>query len=167
MPVVFLHPSALYGPGPSSSPGLNNSIAKLLRGQMPALTPGGVPVVFAPDVGEGHVLAEERGAIGGRYILSESYVTLPELARAVCAVLDLEKKPPRTLPLAAARAMAGAGEWLARPTGKPPLMARGQLHFLQLQARPVSARAQRELGWQPTMLPEGLRQTIAYLDQGR
>ncbi len=43
--------------------------------------------------GEGHVLAEERAAIGSRYSWSESYYTLDELARAVLAELGLEKQP--------------------------------------------------------------------------
>jgi dihydroflavonol-4-reductase len=163
LPAIFLHPAALYGPGPTATPGLNNAIAKLLRGQMPALTPGGTAVVFAPDVGEGHVLAEEHGAIGSRYILSESYWSLTELARAVYAEAGMEKKPPPVLPLPAAQAMAALSEWLARFTGKPPLIAAGQLHFMQWQAYPVSDKAQRELGWKPTPLREGLRQTIAYL----
>jgi dihydroflavonol-4-reductase len=165
LPAIFTHPAAPYGPGPTTTPGLNNAIAKLLRGQMPALTPGGTAVVFAPDVGEGHVLAEEHGTIGGRYILSESYCTLVELARAVYAEAGLEKKPPPMLPLPAARAMADVSEWLARFTGKPPLIAAGQLHFMQWQAYPVSGKAQRELGWKPTPFHEGLRQTIAYLSQ--
>jgi len=63
---IFLHPSAVYGPGPSSSPGFNNYIRQLQHGQLPALPPGGCAMVFAPDVGEGHVLAEEHAAIGSR-----------------------------------------------------------------------------------------------------
>jgi len=63
----------------------------------------------------------------------------------------------------ATQAMANVSEWLVRFTGKPPLIAVGQLHFRQWQVFPVSGKAQRELGWQPTPLREGLRQTIAYL----
>ena len=109
------------------------------------------------------MLAEEHGAIGSRYILSESYCTLVELARAVYAEAGMEKKPPPMLPLPAAQAMAAVSEALARFTGKPPLIAAGQLHFMQWQAYPVGDKAQRELGWKPTPLREGLRQTIAYL----
>lgn len=165
LPAIFLHPAAPYGPGPTTTPGINNAIAKLLRGQMPALTPGGTALVFTLDVGEGHVLAEEKGSAGERYILSESYCTLAELAQAVCAEAGLEKKPPPVLPLPVASAMAGASELLARFTRRPPLIASGQLHFMQWQAYPVSRKARRELGWQPTPLREGLRQTIAYLAQ--
>ena len=166
LPAIFLHPAAVYGPGPASSPGLNNSITQLQHGRLNALPPGGVAVVFAPDVGEGHVLAEEHAAIGSRYILSESYYTLPELAQAVLTELGLEKPPPPTIPLPVARGIAWLGEWMARFTHRPPLIPKGGLYFLQWQARPVSGKAQRELGWKPTPLREGLRKTIEYLSQG-
>jgi nucleoside-diphosphate-sugar epimerase len=39
------------------------------------------------------------------------------------------------------------------------------LYFLQWQAIPRSEKAQRELGWKPTPLREGLRQTIAFLNR--
>jgi dihydroflavonol-4-reductase len=165
LPAIFLHPSAVYGPGPTSSPGVNAVIAQLQQGRLPALPPGGFAVVFAPDVGEGHVLAGEHAAIGSRYILSESYYTLAELAQTVLAELGLEKQPPPTIPLPVARGIAWISEWVARLTRRPPVIAKGGLYFLQWQARPQSEKAQRELGWKPTPLREGLRKTIAFLNQ--
>ena len=165
LPAVFLHPSAVYGPGPASSPGMRDAIRQLQQGQLPALPPGGCAVVFAPDVGEGHVLAEERAAIGSRYILSEAYYTLRELAQAVLTELDVQKSPPPTIPLPVARAMSWIGEGVARFTRRPPLIPQGGLYFLQWQAIPRSEKAQCELGWKPTPLREGLSRTIAFLDR--
>ncbi len=165
LPAIFLHPSAVYGPGPASSPGMNNAIVQLQHGRLPALPPGGVALVFAPDVGEGHVLAEELATIGSRYILSESYYALVELAQAVLAELGMEKQPPPTLPLLVARGIASISEWVAGVTRRPPLFPKGGLYFLQWQARPQSEKAQRELGWKPTPLREGLRKTIAFLNR--
>jgi len=165
LPAIFLHPSAIYGPGPASSPGVNAVIAQLQQGRLPALPPGGFAVVFAPDVGEGHVLAEEHAAVGSRYILSESYYTLIELAQTVLAELGIEKQPPPTIPLPVARGIASIGEWVAQFTHRPPLIAKGALCFLQWQAYPQSKKAQRELGWKPTRLREGVRKTLAFLNR--
>ncbi len=162
---IFLHPAGVYGPGPASSPGLNDAIAQFLHGRVPAFPPGGLALVFAPDVGEGHVLAEEHAAIGSRYILSESYHTLAELAQMVSAELGLAKQPPPTIPLPVAHGIAYISEWVARFTRRPPLIAKGGLYFLQWQACPRSEKAQRELGWKPTPLREGLRKTIAFLNR--
>jgi nucleoside-diphosphate-sugar epimerase len=67
------------------------------------------------------------------------------------------------MPLPLARIVAGAGELISSLIKKPPLLPRGQLHFLQWGARPSSARAQRELGWTPTPFTEGVKATIQYL----
>ncbi len=163
LPAIFLHPSAVYGPGPASSPGFNAFIEQLQRGQIPALPPGGAGVVFAADVGEGHVLAEERAAIGSRYILSESYCTNVELARVLYAEMGWTSQPPPTIPPTVARAIASSGEWIAHFTHQPPLMPQGALCFMLWQARPCADKARRELGWRPTPLREGIKQTVAFL----
>jgi len=163
LPAVFLHPAGLYGPGPSDSPGTNEFILKLHRGQVPMLLPGGFPMVFAPDVGEGHVLAELKSDVGGRYILSEGYYALSDLARVILEELGLRKRVPPVMPIGIVKAVAAIGEWWADITGKPPLIPKGQLHFMQWQAFPKNNKARRILGWSPTPLRRGLQQTIAYL----
>ena len=158
LPAVFLHPAAVYGPGPAASPGTNQFLLELRAGKVPALLPGGMPLVFAPDVGRGHVLAE-RAAIGARYILAERYHSMQEIAAAVREACG--SKVPRTLPRWLARVVSGTGEALARITRRPPLLPRGQLHFLLWGAHPASDRAQAELGWRPTPLAEGLAALFA------
>jgi dihydroflavonol-4-reductase len=163
LPAIFLHPSGVYGPGPTESPGLNALISRFSNDDVPLLLPGGLPVVYAPDVGEGHVLAEEKAAIGRRYILSESYHELSQLARLILDALGKRQPAPAVLPLPIAKAVAAIGEWIAQRTDKPPLIPRGQLQFLQWRAHPQSVRAQNELGWSTTPLRQGLRQTVEFL----
>lgn len=165
LPAIFLHPSAVYGPGPTSSPGFNVLIGQLQRGQLPALPPGGAGVVFAPDTGEGHVLAEERATVGSRYILSESYCTTEDLARVVFAEMGWHKQPPPTPPPPLARGIANIGEWISQFTHQPPLLPKGALCFMLWQAHPCSDKARLELGWRPTPLREGIKQTIAFLNR--
>ena len=162
LPAVFVHPSAVYGPAPAASPGLNDFIARILRGEIPMLLPGGMPVVYAPDLAAGHLLAEARAAVGARYILSESYHSLVDIARAVVAAAG-RGRVPRVMPIGVARAVSRVGELISAVIKKPPLIPAGQLHFLQWQARPSSARARRELGWTPTPFADALPPTIAYV----
>ena len=161
--VVFLHPSAVYGTAPSDSPGVNELIVKLAHGQAPGLLPGGFPVVFASDVGEGHVLAAERAQPGARYILSERYYTLRELAIEILAKLGIDRKPPRVLPRWLCSLVAHAGAAKAAITGHPPLIPKGQLAFLQVDSYPTSKRATAELGLAFTPLGEGLAKTIEWM----
>jgi dihydroflavonol-4-reductase len=159
-PAVFVHPSAVYGPVPAASPGLNQLLADLARGKIPMLLAGGMPVVHAPDVATGHVLAETREP-GARFILSESFWELDAIARAVAEVTGA--KVPRVLPSAVAHAVARAGEALSRVSGRPPLVPRGQLAFLESHMRPDAARARRELGWTPTPFRDALPATLEFV----
>lgn len=160
-PAVFLHPSAVYGPVPAASPGLNRLVADLARGKVPALLPGGMPLVPAADVARGHVLAETQGRPGDRFILSESYWELVAIARAVAELT--RAKVPLVMPGLLARALAGAGEAVAHVTGRPPLIPRGQLVFLRAHMRPDAARARRVLGWAPTPFREALPATLEFV----
>ena len=71
---------------------------------------------------------------------------------------------PPSLPRGFARAGAAAGESVSRLIGKPPLLARGQLHFFLWDAHPDSTRAQDELGWEPTPLEEGIAAAVAGIE---
>src|SRR5262249_14448865 len=127
-PAVFLHPSAVYGPVPAASPGLNQFVADLARGKIPMLLPGGMPVVYAADVAVGHVLPETQPP-GSRFILSESYWTLAGLAQVVAERTGA--KVPRVMPGLAAHAVAAVGEAVASVIKRPPLIPHGQLLFLE------------------------------------
>jgi len=89
-------------------------------------------------------------------------VTLRELAQAVVRVAGRGRVPP-TVPERAARMLSAAGEAVARVVRRPPLVARGELYFLLWNAAPDSGKAQRELGWRPTLFADGLRATLGDL----
>lgn len=160
---VFLHPSGVYGPAASDSPGTNDLMLKLWHGKVPALLPGGYPVVFGPDVGEGHVRAAEQAAPGARFILSERYYPLTDLAREMLAALGMQRAVPRVIPLWLASTISAMGELKGKLTGRPPLMPRGQLQFLQVGAYPSAGRAAEELELPFTPLAEGLARTVEWL----
>jgi nucleoside-diphosphate-sugar epimerase len=160
MELVFVNPSAVYGPGPPGSASLERQLIEpIIRGRLPALIPGGLGVAYSDGVGAGHLLAAERGRPGEHYILCDEHLTLGELAETVVRVAGRGRVPP-TLPVPLARALAAAGETVASIIRRPPLLARGELHFLLWNAMPDSSKAQRELGWRPTPFEEGLKRTL-------
>jgi dihydroflavonol-4-reductase len=166
LPAVFLHPSGIYGPGPLTSPGTNHLIADLVRGKVPMLLPGAIPVVHSDDVAAGHLLAEKNAAVGSRYILSESTHSLTAFAEAIRRLTSANgraSKVPPVMPVAIAKIVAAAGELVSGFTGKPPLLPKGQLEFLQYGAVPSGEKAKRELGWRPRPFEQGLAETVAFL----
>jgi nucleoside-diphosphate-sugar epimerase len=160
MELVFVNPSAVYGPGPGSVSLDKQIFEPVARGLLPVLTPGGMGVVHARGVAAGQLLAAERGRDGERYILSDRHVTLRELAQTVVRVAGRGRVPP-VLPVPVARAVAAVGDALAARAGIAPLISRGQLEFLLWNAAPDSTRAQEELGWEPTPLEDGIRESLA------
>jgi len=165
LPAIFLHPSGLFGPGPTDSPGMNDFFIKLKDKQIPMLLPGGLPLVYGPDVGEGHVLAAEQANIGERFILSGSYFSLTDLSNSVLKKINQGRKAPPVMPLTVARFVSVVGEGLANLINKAPLIPKGQLHFLQWQAIPVSNKAKAQLGWQTTSFNDALQNTLNCLSK--
>ncbi|OUR86175.1 hypothetical protein A9Q77_00180 [Marinomonas sp. 42_23_T18] len=142
---------------------MNDFFVKLKNKQVPMLLPGGLPLVYGPDVGEGHVLAAEQAGTGERFILCESYNSLPQLTKNVLHKINPKLKTPPVMPLPVAKMVSILGEALANLINKAPLIPKGQLHFLQWQAIPVSHKAQQQLGWQATPFNEALQDTLDYL----
>ncbi len=160
MEVVIMNPSGVYGPGPSASVSFDKGMFEpLVKKRLPALPPGGTGLAFTGGVAAGHLLAAERGEDGERYILADTYSEFRPLAEAVVEVAGRGRVPP-VMPVAVARAFAALGEGLSRVIRRPPMLARDQLVYFLWQARPDSGKAQRELGWEPTPLEEGLRRTL-------
>jgi nucleoside-diphosphate-sugar epimerase len=158
----FIHPAAVYGPSLTSTPGLNDIIAKPAANRLLVLPPGGVPVVFATDVARGQIAAA-AAAVGSRYILCDRYVSFGELADAVTHVAGSPRPPQLSARLA--RVVSRLTEAASRATGRPPLLPAGQLHFMTAHHLPDATRAAAELSWVPTPLEEGLAITIGNRDR--
>jgi dihydroflavonol-4-reductase len=158
--IVLVNPAGVYGPGPARPGGLEEDLFRpLVKKRLPAVPPGGMGVCFSEGVAAGHLLAAERGRPGERYILCDRHVSMRELSDTVVRVAGRGRVPPALSPRVA-RVLSGGGELVSRAIHKPPLLPSGQLTFLLWDAAPDSTKAQDELGWQPTALEDGLRQTL-------
>jgi dihydroflavonol-4-reductase len=142
-------------------PPVNDLIRRLAQRKVPVLLPGGMPLVLAQDVADGHLRAAERATVGARFILSGSFHTLRELARGVADLVPQARVPP-VMPMAVGWAIALASEPVARLVGRPPIVQRGDLHFLAWRPHPSARRARDELGWTATPLADGLERTIEH-----
>ncbi len=159
--VVFLNPSAVYGPSPVLGT-LNELIRKLLNGEVPMLPPGGMPVVYIDGVVEAHIAAAERGRDGERYLLADGFMSMQEIAQEVARIADL-KKIPGNAPLSVLRLLAAVSAPLARTFGFTPLVSPGEITFLQWQPRVDSSKAKRELGFVPTKTDVGFARATEFL----
>lgn len=159
LPIVFVNPAAVYGPSPLRT-GANGLLARLLAGKVPLLPPGGMPLAFVGGVGRAHLAARDRGRVGERYLVGDERVSLTELAAYVLAAEGKGRRPPSVAPLWLLRAVAAIQAPLARLFRFTPLVARGELQFLQWNVALDTHKAQRELGFVPTPPAEGIAATV-------
>lgn len=164
LPAIFIHPSAVYGPTPGAATGTNRLLVDLLGNRLPMLLPGGLPLVLNEDLARAQLVAEALGAIGARYLVSESFQTLQQIAQAAQACKPGTKVPP-VLPLWVAKLVARGGEAVSRLTHRPPLLTQAELAVLCRKGRPDTSKAREELGWRPTPFAEGLARTLTALER--
>lgn len=161
--VVYVNPAAVYGPSPVHV-SLNTFFLQVLNHQVPALPPGGVSVVYVDGVTDVHLAAAQQGVNGERYLVSDVHLSNRELAVAILQTVG-EKRVPPIAPAVLMKLLATVSAPLARAFGFTPLISPGQLSFLLWNARVDAGKAQRELGFQPTPLAEGISRTVAFLHQ--
>ncbi len=169
-PVIIVNPTRVFGPGHLTEA---NSLTKLIdrydRGKFPLLLNRGVNVgnyVLVDDVVAGHVLAMERGRIGKRYILGGENVTLKELFRTVDRVSGRRhwQIPVRaSVALLFARWQQKRAEWF----GLYPKITPGWVKTFSVDWAFSSDKAIHEIGYRPTPLEQGIRQTYRWLSYSR
>ena len=78
LPVVVVNPTFVLGPDDPTGTS-NRLVRRLLLRRIPAYIDGGVNIVDVRDVAAGHILADERGHEGERYLLAARNFTLQRL----------------------------------------------------------------------------------------
>jgi nucleoside-diphosphate-sugar epimerase len=64
--------------------------------------------------------------------------------------------------------MASVGEGVSRLIRRPPLLGRGQLHFLLWEAKVDNSKAREQLGVRFTSWREGIGRTVRWMgEEGR
>ena len=139
--VVIVNPAHVLGRGDvhRSSTEL---VRRFLRREIPIYVDGAQYIVGAQDVARGHLLADERGVVGERYILGGRNFTNDRLFADLGRLSGVEP-PTVKLPLPAALALARAAE--AMP-GRPPITVQ-EIRALSLWWAFRSTKAKRQLGW--------------------
>ena len=164
LPAVIVNPSTPIGPGDVKPTPTGRIIVDAASGKIPAFVDTGLNIVHVDDVAAGHLLAEERGTIGERYILGGEDLTLAEILKRV-ALLTGRKPPTIRLPIAAIWPIAIGAEAWARATDKSPLVTRDELSMAKKKMFFSSAKAKRALSYRARPAQEALADAVAYFRQ--
>jgi dihydroflavonol-4-reductase len=156
LPVVIVNPAHVLGRGDvhRSSTEL---VRRFLRREIPIYVEGALCIVGAEDVARGHLLAEERGTVGERYILGGRNFTNDRLFADLGRLSGVEP-PAVKLPLHAALAVARVAE---SAPGRPAITVE-EIRALSLRWAYRSTKAKRELGWTTAHHEQPLIDTIEW-----
>jgi dihydroflavonol-4-reductase len=160
LPLVCVNPCFVLGAGDvyvSST----SVVRRFLLGHIPAYTDGGINVVDVNDVARGHLLADEKGGVGERYILGNRNYTWTRLFADLSRVSGVE---PPALRLSAGPAVALARAAEVAP-GRPPVTIDEVKAAAQWWTY-RSTKAKRDLGWTTTPHEDTVDATVGwYVDR--
>ena len=156
LPVVIVNPGHVFGRGDlyrSST----DVVRRFLSRQIPAYVDGAINIVDVGDVAAGHLLADERGEVGERYILGNRNYTWERLFADLGRISGVEP-PAVKLPLHAALALA---QTLAVAPGKPAITP-AEVRAASLYWAFRNTKAKRQLGWKPAPHEDTVEATVAW-----
>ncbi len=159
LPAIIVQPGGVYGPGDTSQVAdlLEEFFAgKLILMPFPEL---GICMSHVEDIAGGVILALDKGKLGEIYVISGPATTMRGAIEMVASVSG-RKAPKRDLPTPLLKALTPIGPLIGKMMGQPP-----NLRELITSADGVTfwasyEKAERELGYSPRGLEEGLRQTL-------
>jgi dihydroflavonol-4-reductase len=160
LPLVVVNPTYVMGWGDVYG-NATSLVRRFLLGRIPAYVDGAFNVVDVADVARGHVLADERGQIGERYILGNRNYTLDRLFADLARLSGVEAPPLKLTPPVALR-LARALE--AAP-GRPAVNTE-EVRMASEWWTYRNTKAKRELGWKTSPHEDAIESTVAwYLEQ--
>jgi dihydroflavonol-4-reductase len=164
LPVVVVNPTFVLGPDDPHPSGTSNALVRrLLLRRIPGYLNGAVNIVDVRDVAKGHLLADERGKAGERYLLGGRNFTLNRLFADLSRIAGVPAPPLRMhgrSVLAGVTAMEAIGLPMPVPTSSDELRSGMQWWTYR------SDKAERELGWEARPHEETLDDTVRWqLDQ--
>ena len=159
LPAIIVQPGGVYGPGDTSQ--VADLLEQFFAGRLPLMPfpEFGICLTHVEDIAGGILLALKSGRLGETYVISGPATTMRNAIETVAAASG-RKAPKRALPVPLMKAMIPIGPLVGKMMGQPP-----NLRELISSADGVTfwasyAKAERELGYSPRGLEEGLRQTL-------
>jgi dihydroflavonol-4-reductase len=156
LPVVVVNPSFVFGPDDPTGTSMT-LIRRFLLRRIPVYVDGGLNIVDVRDVATGHVLADEKGKVGERYILAGRNFTLDRLFADLSRLSGID---PPAIKLPASVAVAGARA--ATRVGLPVPVASDEVQSATLWWTYRNTKARKELGFEPRPHEETLEAAVRW-----
>jgi len=158
LPVTIVNPSFVLGPDATRGSSMD-LVKRFIQRRIPAYVDGGLNIVDVRDVAKGHLLADKKGEVGRRYILSGRNFTLDRLFADLARISGVDA-PRVKLPGSALLHMLEAGDRLPLPVPIPT--SPDEVRSARLWWCYRNTRAKSELGFKPRPHEETLEDAVKW-----
>ena len=160
--VVVVNPTTPIGERDIKPTPTGRIVVDFLRRKFPAYVDTGLNLVDVVDCARGHLLAMEKAVPGERYILGGENLTLKQILDKLAAITGLPS-PKVKLPYAVAYA-TGVVDTLMSGTimRREPRVTLDAVRMGRKKMFITSAKAERELGWNPGPVDGALRRAVEW-----
>lgn len=160
--VVLVNPTTPVGERDIKPTPTGRIVVDFLRRKFPAYVDTGLNLVDVVDCAQGHLFAMEKAVPGERYILGGENLTLKQILDKLAAITGLPS-PKVKLPYAVAYA-TGVVDTLVSGTimRREPRVTLDAVRMGRKKMFITSAKAERELGWNPGPVDGALRRAVEW-----
>ena len=165
LPVIIVNPSTPIGPRDIRPTPTGKIILDFLNRKMPAYIDTGLNLIDVTDCARGHILAEEKGRPGERYILGNKNMSLKDILLALETLTGL-KAPRIKLPYWVAYTAGLACEWASdNITHQPPSVPLAGVKMAKYFMYFDPSKAIRELGLPQNPVENALGQAVRWFKE--
>ncbi len=158
---VIVHPTAVCGPYDFKPSLLGQSFIEFAMRRLPGFVPGGFDFVDVRDLAKGLISAADKGRCGEHYLLSGSFVSMADMAKALEESSGVPR-PRLTIPFLLALPAAALTPLYYKLSHSRPRFTRQSLKMLKDCRRVSCAKAREELGYDPRPGDEGIRAAVEW-----
>lgn len=160
LPFLVFQPSHILGPGDRNN--WSNLIRLVDAGKLPGAPPGSGAFADVREIARAQVRAWQQPARDETWLVGGEHASFLDLIAEIGRQLG-RPVPAKAMPALALRVYARVLDGISRITRKPPELTPVAATFTCKHLRVDSSKAERELGYRSTPLPQLLADTIAWL----
>ena len=156
LPVVIVNPGSVFGAGDVYGRA-TATVRRFMLGRVPGYVAGGLNVVDVHDVARGHLLADERGTVGERYILGNRNYTLDRLYADLARLSGIEAPALRlSAPVALRLVQAATAAGIKTGITLTDVKVSSQWWCYR------NGKAKRDLGWSTSPHEDTIEATVRW-----
>jgi len=165
LPIVIVNPSTPVGPRDIKPTPTGKIILDFLNRKMPAYLDTGLNLIDVKDCARGHILAEQKGVPGERYILGNQNMSLFDILTSLEKITGL-KAPRIKMPFWVALSAGWVCEMVSNHlTGKPPAVPLAGVKMAKYFMYFDSSKAVQKLGLEQNPVEKALRESVNWFKE--